>query len=785
MTKIETSELAALYDQLRLYRDLVETSQDLMWQCDSKGRYTYLNPAWETTFGYSRKEMLGRSFSDFQAPEVAERDLEKFTRLMKGENVKEYKTIHLAKSGRVIHLLFNATFVRSEKGLIIGTRGTAYDITDKWDAEAAVLASEEKFRALVDNCPVNIIRYDCDYQILFANKYVRERFFQLFDIKNHQFIGKTFRQLDFPADQCDLWEQDLQEVFNTAAPFDKERYFTTPSGRRLYEWRGVPEFDVDGKVSSVLCISRDITVRKLVEERLTKTLDRLDMAIRAGHLGIWDWDVQKNELIWDDRMYELYGIKRSDFASANEAWFSGIHPDESAVADELALALSSERDYDTELRVVWPDGTIHYLKVYSLISRDSDGKPLRMTGINYDITDIKLGEQELIEAKEKAEAANIAKSQFLANMSHEIRTPMSGLMGMLQLLQMTDLTREQADYIKISKKSSDSLLKVINDILDYSKIEAGNIKIEKLQINLEEFIREIEIMFKPSVLEKGLALKVRIEDNVPLRLVGDSFRLRQVLSNLIGNAIKFTQKGRVELIVRVLERSTREVKLEWVVRDTGIGLSQNNQKDIFKSFGQADSSITRKYGGTGLGLSICKGLVELMQGEVWLESIEGEGSTFYFTCVLDNLEEEDSTVLKVAPKIEDCFIKEEPVKLLVVEDDVISRMVIEKFAKLKGWQVISVENGKEAVEAYRTNRVDAVLMDVQMPVLDGYQATGLIRRMERQTGTYKPIIAMTAYALKGDREKCLESGMDDYISKPIEAIALYTLVEKWVYGQGK
>ena len=373
----------------------------------------------------------------------------------------------------------------------------------------------------------------------------------------------------------------------------------------------------------------DITAKKLVETELIIRNQAMASSLNAIALT----DLNGNFTYVNSSFLNLWGYKTDQEVLGQ----SGLGFWESEKnAKEIYGIVFKNGNWSGEVVARRKDSKLRDVYLSTNIVYDQDNAPICLMASCTDITDSKKAEKELLAAKEQAEAASNAQSQFLANMSHEIRTPMTGLMGMLQLLQMTELTKEQAEYIKISKTSSDALLMVINDILDYSKIEAGKLKIEKLKFNLDEFINEIEIMFKPSVLNKGLALTMLIEDNVPHKLLGDSFRLRQVLSNIIGNAIKFTQKGRIELIVRKLEERNNEVKLEWVVQDTGIGLSEEQIKDIFNSFNQADSSITRQYGGTGLGLSICKGLVELMQGEIWVESKEGEGSKFFFTCVLDD-----------------------------------------------------------------------------------------------------------------------------------------------------
>jgi two-component system, sensor histidine kinase and response regulator len=678
-------------------------------------------------------------------------------------------------------------------------------------------------------------------------------------------------------------------------------------------------FDNHRNITGYVGIAHDVTKRKEFERNLLLLTERLSLATSVAAVGVWEWDVANSAMTWDDTMSHIYGFKLKP-DNPYEQWSQTVVPEDLPAAEsslQKILKLKSRETVDFRIRRA--DGSIRHLAAAEGAVLDDKGNVSKIIGVNIDVTDRKMAEAELQRAKEDAEAANRAKSEFLANMSHEIRTPMNGIMGMTELVLDTELDSEQREYLTLAKISADALLSLINDILDYSKIEAGKLDIESIDFNLGDCLGDTMKTLSLRAHQKGLELAFEIEPNVPDAIAGDPGRLRQIILNLVGNAVKFTEQGEVVLSVNLLTHVDGEVQLRFTVADTGIGIAPEKQTAIFEAFSQADGSMTRKYGGTGLGLTISSRLVELMGGRIWVDSVLGEGSRFHFTAVFKVQKTATRTVVprdpetlrdmrvlvvddnatnrqilvkmletwRMVPSVADSgakamvtlteakgigrtfqlilldaqmpemdgfalaeYIKRHPsfraatimmlssagqrgdamrcrelgvsayltkpvrqaelmdailtalgtrsrieekpalvtrhslresqvrLKVLLAEDNAVNQLVALRLLERFGHTVTVAANGKKALEAWGKGGFDAILMDVQMPEMNGWEATQEIRERERATGERIPIIAMTAHAMKGDDERCFAAGMDDYLTKPIRTEDLMSTLDK-------
>lgn len=726
-------------------------------------------------WGHGKGELSYENFLEMIHPEDQKSRMNLFENAINSKKI--YESIHRLLlsngEGRVVHergeLSYNQTFDPRKINCIIK------DITEFKSIEEGLKKSEERFRIMFEQAPLGIALIDSFTGHILE---VNSRFAEIAGRSVEEMTVIDWMSITHPDDVQEDLDQMTRMNAHQINGFNMNKRYIHRDGTIVWIHMTIAPLRIqDDEDHQHLCMIEDITESIHVHERLEK-YKILSEKANDAMLFI---DREGMILEANDAAIKLYGYTVETLLSMS-------------VFD---LRRTEKKPYiNQQMELADKEGiifeTIHYRKDGTTIPVEVSSKGTFLgnkrvfLSIMRDVTERKKAEEEILIALRKAEDANAAKSQFLANMSHEIRTPMNGIMGMTDLTLMTEISEEQRDYLSMIKSSTQSLLRVVNDILDYSKIEAGKIDIEKVSFDLENTIHEVMDLFAIGAKEKGLLIRLNFNERIPRQIIGDSVRLRQVLSNLVGNGIKFTDQGEIVITIDMEEQDDSEIKLRFMVFDTGIGIPEDKRDKLFKRFSQIDDSHTRQFGGTGLGLAISKRLVEMMGGEIGVESQENVGSCFFFTTVF-GLQVElgnvvDENVLDQIPTQPNKITMK---KVLLAEDDVVSQHVVTIMLKEKGFHVIAVVNGQEAVNAFEKENFDVILMDINMPYLDGYSATGMIRLQEERLNIHTPIIAMTACALQGDREKCLQAGMDDYISKPVNFTEILDKIEKYTKGSNR
>lgn len=645
------------------------------------------------------------------------------------------------------------------------------DISERMHAEQELRKSELRYRELVENANSAIIRWKSNGELVFFNEYAQK----FFGYTAPEVIGKHVKfllpKMDSPDSELSGLAQDIVNY--------PERYVYNinenicSDGRRVWmAWTNKPIYNNDGKVSEILAIGTDISDLVQAEAALHESEERFRQLANSMPQLVWTANPAGDIEYFNERCHEFKGLSRR--LDGIWDWLEAVHPDDlTRTVEAWQSVLRSEIAYQVEHRLQRADGSYSWFLSRAKPILNHSGKVIKWFGTTTDVNDMKNAEYAIEEARKVAESANQAKSEFLAIMSHEIRTPMTIFMGAIEQLKLIDRNVKHRQLLGLAEQSSRSLYALVNDILDFSKIEARRMDLADDSFNLRSCLQECVEMLAAKAREKNLRLELAVSPPVPENIVGDRYRLGQVLLNLIGNAIKFTDNGEVKVAVQCHDGT-----LEFTVSDTGIGIAEEKQEEIFKTFTQGENTMTRRYGGTGLGLAISKGLVEIMGGRISVRSRLGLGSVFAFTLPMSSPKSREHTGSERPSKSLAVAVPEG--HILVVEDNPMVLEVVLMVLSRRSWQVTTAESGRDALRKWQAGDFDLILMDLQMPEMNGLEATRLIRRQETGKDKKVVIVGLTAHANRAIQQKCLDAGMNDVLVKPFKSDDLFKMIAQYL-----
>lgn len=775
----------ALHNERALFRTIIDLIPDAVYVKDFEGRKILANPM-EVIFAgkNSEAELIGKTDAELYPETEASRSLEEdLSVLQSGKPILNIEGNLTDQQGHHHSLLVSKVPLYDVQGKITGLVGVTHDITDRKQAEVALQAALKSLSDILNAAIYTaIIATDAQGIISVFSKGAEK----MLGYSAHEIVGKKtpacFHIESEVIERSDELSEEFGrkiegfDIFSTKARIQEheERTWTYlhKNGTSIFVNLIVTAIrDINEEIIGFLGIASDITERKKAEEEVKKASARLELATVAGGIGVWELDIAKNILLADDQMYQLFGVKKNGFDDAYATWLAGIHPDDRERTDlEIRMAILGEKEFDTEFRVVWPDGSVHNNRALATVQRNNSGNPLRMIGTIWDITEQKKTEAVLLKATRDAELANKSKSVFLANMSHEIRTPLNAIIGFSQLLNRDrHLTDSQKEYIVSIIRAGEHLLSLINDILELSKMEAGRLELNSRNVDLDSLFTDIQMMFKEPTKAKHLQFIFETAADLPQFVMVDDNKLRRIFINLIGNAIKFTDEGGVAVRVRADKTDGIKSRLIVEVQDSGPGIPEDELDKLFKHFVQTSSGIN-KSSGTGLGLALSRELAILMGGNISVKSEVGRGSVFTFS-----IEIEDGNEKEVQDLVRKRVIGFEKVpenyRILVADDKEENLTVVVKLLNLVGFETLEAANGLDAVEKFETWNPHLILMDMRMPVMDGYEAASRIKSTEK--GKHVPIVALTASSFEDERKKTIELGMQGHIRKPFRESELF------------